>query len=825
MPSAATVVNNDDGTVSISYTAKEDGFLTTSLVHNEVALKGFPIQFHVDSSKHIITAYGAGLFKGFRGQTLSFYVVCGQHADEVEVSVEGPKGEVNLETKLDQHNQMVCTYVAKASGEYHVSIKRAGQHIKASPFLAKIVGDGRKRSVINLPAFGDYTLGGPDVTLANLCGQIKNPDGEVVPVTLKRMPNRKLGISSFQPKSKGVYNVEVMQEGDNVMGSPFQIHVGDMQLCSPTKVKVSGDTSEAKAGVWNEMHLDLVDAGIGALAISVEGSHTFDLESKTPAHGEEVVIMYRPHEPGIYVMYVKFGTDHVSGSPFMLSVTGEPSGKKRQLETLKLKEAVPLKTSESAVLFITLPGLQPLDFSATLSTPSATVDDCEIRDKECSLFEVKVQPFESGLNVISLKQKGVHIRGSPFQYTVDEKVPGGAHRVDFLGLGSDLGFVESKNYFNVYVHEAGAGMLSVGIDGPSQAKISMHDTGTGFVMIWYEVETEGEYFLGVKFNGEHVPRSPKRFKVPKLCTDAMMVTFHSLKEHYEAEKPIIFSINNHSANGVFDGYVIAPNGAKQELVRQEIDNEITSCRFLPRENGIFWVHITFNENNIPDSPMSFVVGALDSDPALVRATGYGLKGGSVDKPCRFLVDTEKAGYGVLSVVVEGPSKANLNCKEVDGGFEFEWVVSKQGVYLIKLNFCYVDVPGCPFRAVVGDKSDASDLMETSSLSVEVCEKSNKVKQFIGNASKVSVEGKGLHAKCLSNRVSTFNIDIKEAGHGFLTIAMISPTGHPVKELSYKKHRHTSYIVTYTVEEKGEHLLYVQWGDRDVVGSPFTIVAN
>ena len=97
------------------------------------------------------------------------------------------------------------------------------------------------------------------------------------------------------------------------------------------------------------------------------------------------------------------------------------------------------------------------------------------------------------------------------------------------------------------------------------------------------------------------------------------------------EKPIIFTLNNNSANGVFDGYVMAPNGAKHELVQQEIDNEVTSCRFMPREHGIYWAHIIFNDNNIPDSPLSFVVGSLDADPALVRATGDGLSKGAISE--------------------------------------------------------------------------------------------------------------------------------------------------------------------------------------------------
>ena len=43
------------------------------------------------------------------------------------------------------------------------------------------------------------------------------------------------------------------------------------------------------------------------------------------------------------------------------------------------------------------------------------MDDCEIRDKEEELFEVKLTPFEAGLNVVSLKKKGVHIRGADWK--------------------------------------------------------------------------------------------------------------------------------------------------------------------------------------------------------------------------------------------------------------------------------------------------------------------------------------------------------------------------------------------------------------------------
>ena len=71
-------------------------------------------------------------------------------------------------------------------------VTERGMNIKLLPLNR--AGDGRKRSVMTLPSFGEYTLGGPEINLANLSGQIKTPDGMVVPAMLKRMANKKLGM-------------------------------------------------------------------------------------------------------------------------------------------------------------------------------------------------------------------------------------------------------------------------------------------------------------------------------------------------------------------------------------------------------------------------------------------------------------------------------------------------------------------------------------------------------------------------------------------------------------------------------------------------------
>jgi len=52
-----------------------------------------------------------------------------------------------------------------------------------------------------------------------------------------------------------------------------------------------------------------------------------------------------------------------------------------------------------------------------------------------------------------------------------------------------------------------------------------------------------------------------------------------------------------------------------------------AVRFMPKENGVYFVHIKFNEAHIPGSPLPILIGKLGADPALVFARGDGLDKG------------------------------------------------------------------------------------------------------------------------------------------------------------------------------------------------------
>ena len=72
----------------------------------------------------------------------------------------------------------------------------------------------------------------------------------------------------------------------------------------------------------------------------------------------------------------------------------------------------------------------------------------------------------------------------------------------------------------------------------------------------------------------------------------------------------------------------------------------------------------------------------------------GLEGGKTDEPAVFTVETRGAGQGGLGLAIEGPSKAQMSCKDNrDGSCTVEYMPTKPGDYEIVVKFAEKDIPG------------------------------------------------------------------------------------------------------------------------------------
>jgi filamin len=186
--------------------------------------------------------------------------------------------------------------------------------------------------------------------------------------------------------------------------------------------------------------------------------------------------------------------------------------------------------------------------------------------------------------------------------------------------------------FNIYTREAGAGGLAIAVEGPAKGEIDFFERKDGSCGVSYTCPESGEYQISIKFNDQHIPDSPFNVSIAPPFGDAKKLTVHSLKmKGLEVNKPCTFTVNFNGAHGRLDARAIAPSNAEEACAVQEIADDHYSIRFVPKENGVHWIHVRFNGRDIPESPFRIVVGQTNADPGRVFASGSGLYQGETGK--------------------------------------------------------------------------------------------------------------------------------------------------------------------------------------------------
>ncbi|XP_052761429.1 filamin-A-like isoform X2 [Mya arenaria] len=822
------IKDNSDGSIFVQYHPVVQGRHEVQMSYEGAGIDGSPFQCLVDSiAGGFVSVFGSGLVGGMSGENESFTVVA-KHGtlNDVQVSIDGPaRADMTRENKGDRS---IFSYLPMTPGAYNINIKYKGKDIKGSPFQAKVSGEGRKRSQISIAKSSDYALNVIEPDIIDLAASLKKPGGGIEPCILKKLPDGHLGIASFAPKEKGTYQINVHTSNEkHIKGSPFSIPVGESEMAHANKVKVSGSTSTAQANCENYFVVDTTGAGYGGISVVVEGPHRSELDFEE-VEPRKYKIYYSPHEPGIYILNIRFADEHVSGSPFLLNASGDPSGRIRETVSREMEQAEAIQPNTKCEFLLKIPGTNPFDMEASITDAEGQTELCEVMDEDDFHYRINFTPTAKGIHILSIKHKGMHISGSPFQYTVGQLKVGGAHKVQVGGPGVERGEAGSENHFNIYSREAGAGTLSVAIEGPGHAKIRVEERPHGFLGVSYNVDKPGQYGIHLKFNDEHIHESPFKVSISPDGGVARQVTVHALKDRgLSIDKPATFTVSFNGASGQLHSFIRSPSGGHDDCFIQEMDSGLYAIRFIPKENGVHYVDVKLNDTHVPDSPFAVMVGSVAADPAMVHAFGDGLENARCNQKAKFVVRTAGAGSGFLACFIDGPSKAALSCAEVDEGYEFSYTPFSPGKYLITVKYGNIGIAGSPYQAVVtGSGRKPSPILEQSSMVVETVEKKpgqKASKKFRGDASKVVARGPGIK-KAFLNRAQNLTLDVKDAGNALLSVGMIAPSGLPEADLSVKKTTNTSITVTYTCKEPGEHMLSIKWGDDDIPGSPFNLHA-
>ncbi|KAI5617955.1 filamin-C isoform X4 [Silurus asotus] len=810
--------DNKDGTCTVSYLPTAPGDYNIIVKFDDKHISGSPFTAKITGDDSMRTSQ---LNVGTASDVS--LKITETDLSSLTASIRAPSGnEEPCLLKRLPNRHIGISFTPKEVGEHVVSVKKNGKHVTNSPFKI-IVGQSEIGDASKVKVFGKGLVEGHTFEVAEFIVDTRNAGYGGLGLSIEGPSKVDINCEDIEdgtckvtycPTEPGTYIINIKFADQHVPGSPFTVKVLGEGRMKESITRRRQAPSIATVGSTCDLNLKIPGNWFQMVSAQERLTRTFTRSSHTYTRTERTEISKTRAGETKREVRVEESTQ-LGGDPFRDVFGG----------FMAPFSGIQSRQSEGES------GTQ--EMTAQVTSPSGKMDDAEIIEGENSTYSVRFVPHEMGPHTVNVKYRGQHVPGSPFQFTVGPLGEGGAHKVRAGGTGLDRGVAGVPAEFSIWTREAGAGGLSIAVEGPSKAEISFEDRKDGSCGVAYVVQEPGDYEVSIKFNDEHIPDSPFIVPIATLSDDARRLTVTSLQETgLKVNQEASFAVQLNGARGMIDAKVHTPSGAVEECYITELDNDKHAIRFIPRENGVHSIDVRFNGSHIPGSPFKIRVGEPGQvgDPGMVSAFGPGLEGGTTGVPSEFIVNTVNAGTGALSVTIDGPSKVKMDCQECPEGYKVTYTPMAPGSYLISIKYGGPQhIVGSPFKAKVSGPrlSGGHSLHETSSVLVETVTKSStmagsfaSLPKFSSDASKVVSRGSGL-SKAFIGQKNTFTVDCSKAGTNMLMVGVHGPKT-PCEEVYVKHMGNRMYNVTYTVKEKGDYILIVKWGDEMVPGSPFHV---
>eukprot|EP00117_Sycon_ciliatum_P023870 scpid7460/ scgid0352/ Filamin-C; ABP-280-like protein; ABP-L; Actin-binding-like protein; Filamin-2; Gamma-filamin len=798
------------GQYSGSYTPNQAGPHTVVLKWADQHIPGSPFEVNVaptppDAKK--VRAVGPGV----ESQGL----VCGQPAlfqviskdagrGELDVNVRGRGGDIPCEIVDNGDDTFDCQYVPQDEGEVFVKVRWSQAMIPKSPFRVsaqppvdaskcEATGPGVEPMGLRVNQAAPFKVSTKGAGPGKLDVDIVNPGGNKMPYDMHSIRDGS-GVT-YTPVFPGQYKVAVTFDGNHIPNSPFDVGVTD-----PSRVRISGpgitDDQPLKVGVPVRYEVDTSEAGPGDLA----ATHQWGNKAEQPCTVEQTgpdtcSLEFTPERAGTEKVNLTYGGFPVPTGPFPVNVL-DPS--KVKVHGRGVEPG--LITGQPAPFVVDCREAGDGPISVRIEGPANTkLDSTTDRDRSqrCVYY-----PKEPGTYEVHVKFADEPLPISPISVEVAPCTDPG--RVVVSGPGVEpTGLVSSNpTYFDIDARMAGEGDVDVSVTGPerSHVPINIVDNKDSTFRCHYEPRLGGDHTIVVKFAGTHAPKSPFAVKVKWATDPAKVKVWGDDLDSGVAGIESVFHIDDTEAgDGNLDVLIEGPQEAKMKMEKNPDGTK--TCRYTPPVEGDYYVHVKFNDTEVPDSPFKAEVDP-QTDANRVRAYGPGLRpeGVRVGDAGNFKIDTQGAGRGNLEVKVDAPKPRSSKVQVApssDGPHISDAVYNPTAVGTYNVNILY-----------------AGDHIYDSPYTVGV-----------SDPTKCKITGPGVDNRELARvgKPVEYVLDATQAGPGAVKAAAKNPTGAQVNlDVEPMPNSNGKYKLSFVPDDAGTYNVTATHAGHAIPKVPFAL---
>lgn len=345
---------------------------------------------------------------------------------KLKVEVRGPEDVVEAHLEQTSSHRYRITFTPEEEGDHFIYVYYNDVPHPNSPFLAhaeplppvldhtRVVLRGHGLTGAKVGMEAEFVIDGSDAGPG--CPEVSlNGVKTDIPVQLVPLGNNTYK-ALYTPSTPGAYLLNVMWSERQVKGCPLKVMVA--ASCDASRVLCSGDGLRGgTVGKEIKAFIDTRKGGPGELTAHCMGPHKM-AHCELYDHRDGTFTLYlKPQEGGRHLLTIKYGGDHIPGSPYTLRIAGAPDASKVRVYGPGIEPGV-LAVYQSRFICDTR-GAGAGQLTVRIRGPKGAFRvEMQRESQKDRTILCKYDPTEPGDYRIEVKWSGEHVPGSPFMVMI-----------------------------------------------------------------------------------------------------------------------------------------------------------------------------------------------------------------------------------------------------------------------------------------------------------------------------------------------------------------------------------------------------------------------